>query len=643
MEDQNRIDAADKQKTSRTKKTSRRPELEKRFKKEIAPFTLSDLPLSENEEEDLFVTKYLYQKVLGAGSFGVVIAAVDRAHLEECAIKVLFLFDYPFQQIISKDLAGSEVTEELNLEAEVLAKLDHPNIVRFLKVTLQLAPKIQLHESPYHYFIVMERIKGGSLADFVLYRRKIEQPLSEGECRVIMKQILEGLNYIHSNNILHRDLKPANILMKSFHNIANAIKIADFGLCTQLDYDSDMSPTERCGTRCYMAPEQIQGKSYWKVIHEIIQYKQGIDIWAAGIIMYILLAGKHPFYQRKEKTTKYLTKMINPTWSHNIKCTEQIVGFLPRQRLAKALMYKLCSPNVLNRYSAVEALKHPWITGYIIRCLFIPKRRNMSASQPLTCLEVYMNKRLSALLRSVFFISLCGNGKSAANRQIEDSPYTALGKSTHSNSPARQKEFCKRPPRGYSLNLKQCAYISKHNVVALPNRRLPQHLKVTCPSPSMYFLHYSINRNQKGQRQHTKMCPSTEKVPASKKRPNNDLLEYNYKTYADGIIISPINAKKMYSTAANSAANTPERGKHARFISWESAGKAHQGVKRKYTTCIEGSPPKAFDGKYHMSTFYCPKKDEVELPPIEGKGKFDGTGSPIKVKVNAKKGKKGWL
>ena len=64
-------------------------ELEKRLNKEIAPFTLQDLPLSENEEDDLFASKYFYQKMLGAGSFGVVVAAVDRAHLEECAIKVI--------------------------------------------------------------------------------------------------------------------------------------------------------------------------------------------------------------------------------------------------------------------------------------------------------------------------------------------------------------------------------------------------------------------------------------------------------------------------------------------------------------------------------------------------------------------------
>jgi serine/threonine protein kinase len=61
-----------------------------------------------------------------------------------------------------------------------------------------------------------------------------------------------------------------------------------------------------------MAPEQIQGKSYWK----------GIDIWAAGIIMYVLLMGKHPFYKREEKTRKYVGKMMNPTWNDKIKCSE---------------------------------------------------------------------------------------------------------------------------------------------------------------------------------------------------------------------------------------------------------------------------------------------------------------------------------
>lgn len=112
----------------------------------------------------------------------------------------------------------------------------------------------------------MERIKAGTLTDFVAYRKRKEHPINEKECKLIMKQILEGLAYVHSNNILHRDLKPDNILMKSFHSLDNhSVKIADFGLCTKLQSESCWNPSERCGTRSYMAPEQIEGKKYWKV------------------------------------------------------------------------------------------------------------------------------------------------------------------------------------------------------------------------------------------------------------------------------------------------------------------------------------------------------------------------------------------
>jgi serine/threonine protein kinase len=111
----------------------------------------------------------------------------------------------------------------------------------------------------------MERLNGGSLADFVLYRKRLHNPLTEKECKVLMRQILGGLNYLHEKDLLHRDLKPANLLMKSCQVLENSIKIADFGLCTQLRSDSCWNPSERCGTRSYMAPEQIQGQRYCKV------------------------------------------------------------------------------------------------------------------------------------------------------------------------------------------------------------------------------------------------------------------------------------------------------------------------------------------------------------------------------------------
>ncbi len=86
--------------------------------------------------------------------------------------------------------------------------------------------------------------------------------------------------------------------------------------------------------------------------------------------MYVLLAGKHPFYAKKERTTKYLAKMISPTWKLSINCTEYKVfrfGGLQKPyplRFAKDLVYKMCNIDAMKRYTAAQALRHPWITGY---------------------------------------------------------------------------------------------------------------------------------------------------------------------------------------------------------------------------------------------------------------------------------------
>ena len=97
----------------------------------------------------------MFQKVLGAGSFGVVVAAVEREHLEQCAIK-----------IISKNLARESVISKACYEAEILSELDHGNIVKFYRT----------HESEYHYFIVMECLKAGSLWDLMKFRLKKNNP-----------------------------------------------------------------------------------------------------------------------------------------------------------------------------------------------------------------------------------------------------------------------------------------------------------------------------------------------------------------------------------------------------------------------------------------------------------------------------------
>eukprot|EP01022_Parablepharisma_sp_SALTPOND_P002288 TRINITY_DN1093_c0_g1_i1.p3 TRINITY_DN1093_c0_g1~~TRINITY_DN1093_c0_g1_i1.p3 ORF type:complete len:303 (-),score=27.15 TRINITY_DN1093_c0_g1_i1:2710-3618(-) len=288
----------------------RQLELTKRLNKELAPFTLEDLPLTLSDDT-LFSDTYLFQKILGAGTFGVVVAAIEKSHLEQCAIK-----------IISKNLTEESDLSKLNHEAELLSKLDHPNIVKFHKV----------HESPYHYFIVMERLKGGSLWDLVCSRRRKKSAFTEEECRVVIKQIFEGLSYMHSMNFLHRDLKPANILLKSFRCLENSVKLADFGLSTKLESEPCFNPTERCGTRSYMAPELIQGKRYSFV--RLLSYlqRQAVDIWAVGIVMYVLLTGKHPFCKSNEGTNKFLIEMRDPVWSKTLACSQYCFTFITQKQ-----------------------------------------------------------------------------------------------------------------------------------------------------------------------------------------------------------------------------------------------------------------------------------------------------------------------
>lgn len=108
----------------------------------------------------------------------------------------------------------------------------------------------------------MEKVSRGSLADFVLSRYRNKRTISEEEGRQVMREILEGVNYIHSSGIVHRDLKPGNILMRSFESLQGSVRIVDFGLSAPLDSELLV---ERCGTRCYMAPEVLEGRVYGKV------------------------------------------------------------------------------------------------------------------------------------------------------------------------------------------------------------------------------------------------------------------------------------------------------------------------------------------------------------------------------------------
>ncbi len=122
-----------------------------------------------------------------------------------------------------------------------------------------------MRESKHFVFVFMEYLPGGTLAEWVKYRKHgtISPVEREDEAREIMRSILSGVACIHELDYLHRDLKPENILFGVLGDAAT-LKIADFGLCAKYDSYS-LAHSGTCGTRIYMAPEQLQHQRYGKV------------------------------------------------------------------------------------------------------------------------------------------------------------------------------------------------------------------------------------------------------------------------------------------------------------------------------------------------------------------------------------------
>ncbi|CAK60576.1 unnamed protein product (macronuclear) [Paramecium tetraurelia] len=235
---------------------------------------------------------YQVIKVLGAGGFGKVVEAVYKDGGKE-HVAILPKKDYKVAQILS--------------EAQILAKMNHPNIVQFKNV----------RETESKLLIEMALIKQGPLK----VRKYTQQ-----EARIIMTSIFKAVQFIHEHGVVHRDLKPENIL------------IVDFGLSA-----GQIVLHGQCGTLIYMAPELFSQRVYSKPI----------DIWSCGIILYQMLTGKHPLYKGGEHSHDYKKKLLDPKWDFP-------EDFDP---MAKHLFLKCVSMDPIHRYSANQILQHPWITN----------------------------------------------------------------------------------------------------------------------------------------------------------------------------------------------------------------------------------------------------------------------------------------
>ena len=223
-------------------------------------------------------------------------------------------------KVVSKEF------DETTIKAEVaiLQKIRHPNIVRVY----------ELCEDSDYYYIIEELCFGSSLLDFINSRLNDYARINDHEIKYIMHQILSILSFLHSCNISHRDIKPENLMIDEHLTL----KLIDFGLASE---EASFRNT-LCGSIYYMAPELIKGGTY---------NGTAVDIWAAGVIFYILLAGNLPFDCSNIKNVA--NQILN--------CKYNFPDF--RNKDAQLLLEKMLVVNPSDRISALNALKDPYFTG----------------------------------------------------------------------------------------------------------------------------------------------------------------------------------------------------------------------------------------------------------------------------------------
>ncbi|XP_020646895.1 calcium/calmodulin-dependent protein kinase type II subunit gamma isoform X24 [Pogona vitticeps] len=263
-----------------------------------------------------FTDEYQLYEELGKGAFSVVRRCVKKTSSQEYAAKI----------INTKKLSARD-HQKLEREARICRLLKHPNIVRLHD---------SISEEGFHY-LVFDLVTGGELFEDIVAR----EYYSEADASHCIHQILESVNHIHQHDIVHRDLKPENLLLASKCKGA-AVKLADFGLAIEVQGEQQ-AWFGFAGTPGYLSPEVLRKDPYGKPV----------DIWACGVILYILLVGYPPFWDEDQHKLYQQIKagaydFPSPEWD----------TVTPE---AKNLINQMLTINPAKRITADQALKHPWV------------------------------------------------------------------------------------------------------------------------------------------------------------------------------------------------------------------------------------------------------------------------------------------
>nr|XP_056714348.1 serine/threonine-protein kinase DCLK1 isoform X1 [Euleptes europaea] len=259
--------------------------------------------------------RYKVGRTIGDGNFAIVKECIERSTGREYALKI----------IKKSKCRGKE--HMIQNEVSILRRVKHPNIVLL----------IEEMDMPTELYLVMELVKGGDLFDAITSTNKYTERDASG----MLYNLASAIKYLHSLNIVHRDIKPENLLVYEHQDGSKSLKLGDFGLATIVD-----GPLYTvCGTPTYVAPEIIAETGYGLKV----------DIWAAGVITYILLCGFPPFRGSGEDQEVLFDQILmgqvdfpSPYWD-NVSDS------------AKELITMMLQVDIDQRFSALQVLEHPWV------------------------------------------------------------------------------------------------------------------------------------------------------------------------------------------------------------------------------------------------------------------------------------------
>ncbi|XP_013396622.1 probable serine/threonine-protein kinase fhkE [Lingula anatina] len=273
------------------------------------PFRVRDVIIKHHDVTE----EYKLLEYLGRGRFGEVNRCENKATGEIFACKKI-------------NTERPSDKKEVMLEIEVMKQLQHPML-------LQLVDAFEIEK---HMLLVTEYIAGGELFDRVI---EDEFVLTEKACVMFLRQICEGVGFMHSKNVVHLDLKPENILCLT--RTGNRIKIIDFGLARH--YKPGQQLHVLFGTPEFMAPEVVN--------YEPISVQA--DMWSVGVITYILISGLSPFMGNIDSET--LANVSRGTYSFDYE------DFAETSNECKDFIAKLLIKDPKKRLTAAQCLDHTWL------------------------------------------------------------------------------------------------------------------------------------------------------------------------------------------------------------------------------------------------------------------------------------------